>query len=74
MEKNARQLNLFMDNPTNSMSYIKLYLQQMAALVQVVEHRLAIKRLLNSGSILQLAMRCCVFRKDTSRLFPIGTK
>ena len=33
-----------------------------------------IERLLNLGSILELAMRRCVFGKDTSHLFSIAAK
>ena len=32
------------------------------------------ERLLTSGSIPELAMRLCVFGKDTLRLFPVGVK
>ena len=35
---------------------------------------LVIERLLTIGSIPQHAMRSCVFRKDTLRLFPIRTE
>ena len=38
-------------------------------LVQVVERRLVIERLLTTGSIAEPAMHRCVIRKDTLRLF-----
>ena len=44
------------------------------ATVQLAEGRSVIEKLLTPGSILELAMRHCVLREDTLRLFPIGAK
>ena len=46
----------------------------MAAIAQWLSVGLMIERLLSSGSILELAMRRCVFRKDTLRFIPIEAK